>query len=160
MDNFNSVLVSIQKAAVNILPVVVKKISSSGNGGYLCVIDSTEGKLFPSNPPLFIARVGDILLESEAKKYYDDCQERAIRLAHYYQHVSSFQSRDEEEDRSGGAIKAGNLIISFAGFDEEMADELFVLRIAVASGLINHYRSEDIAKISGNKYFCLDPQTA
>lgn len=101
---------------VNMIVAVVHKIRE-GLGkpyGFVCVADSNGSTIL-----LFL--VGEIeedgKMRAELSRAY--CQERAQRLGRNPDHISSWESRDEELHKLGGAIRSGKLIYSFSVFSEE-----------------------------------------
>lgn len=110
-------------------------------GGYLCVADGESGL------PLFIAPVGHIETAERAKKYLEFCQEKAIRLALYPNHISSWQSRDVASKKYGGAVRARDLIISFSGL-KEIDDESVSCFIAELLGKMDASELRAICEIS------------
>ena len=102
-----------------ILPWISSKTDS--RGGYLCVADLTSGF------PLLIQLIGSARLD-KMSKYFELCQEKALRLAQNPKHMTSWESRDETQNMYGGAIRQAEKIISFSGLTEE-ADEALSLRV-------------------------------
>lgn len=92
-------------------------------GVYLCLADS-------SGFPLVISAIGEVP-EDKRQRYFDLCQEKALRLANNANHLSSYQTRNPEKDLWGGAIRCQEegLIISCSGLPE-LADESLVMAIA------------------------------
>lgn len=91
-------------------------------GGYLTIFDKEDKEI------LTIEKIGEIPEEKE-ERYKNLSREKGERLFLHQGHLCSFQSRNPEEDRYGGAIRTENLIISFSGFPED-ADTLFVIEVA------------------------------
>lgn len=117
-------------------------------GGYLCIANAETG--FPGA----VVLIGSIPTE-KAEKYLSFSMEKARRLASNPQHVSSWESRDPEQNRWGGAIRIDELIFSFSGLPE-LGDEALML----ALGLSNYLSDpniprliEDIAHRSKNPYW-------
>jgi len=98
-------------------------------GGYFCLADTVNGR------PWFICSFG-IMLEEKWPRYLHFAQEKALRLAVNPSHESSWQSRNEEEEQWGGAIRAGQYILSFSGLPEKW-DEALCLAVAFTHQLIN-----------------------
>ncbi len=82
-----------------------------------------------------------------AKEKADRLRGMAIRDGH----VSSWQSRDFDNKQYGGAIMAGNWVLSFSGLPEHM-DEYFMIKLAVRLELIAPARVNEIIKISENPF--------
>jgi hypothetical protein len=93
-------------------------------GGYFCLADGRTGF------PYAIVLIGSVPEEKSAK-YLALCQEKALRLVSNPQHVSSWESRDPENGKWGGAVRVDNLIYSFSGFPE-LGDEATMLATAAA----------------------------
>lgn len=115
------------------------------DGGYFCLLSKTSGK------PLFIALIGKVH-EEKADKYLKLAQEKAIRLHDLHgrkKHLSSWQSREPENKRYGGAIIGDHYIWSFSGLPEE-GDEAAMLVAAQNAGDINLKTRNVIARLSRN----------
>jgi len=93
-------------------------------GGYFCLADGVTGF------PLLIFPIG-IMPEEKVVKYLAFCQEKAKRLAKHSDHMSSWESRNPDENQWGGAIKIEDLIYSFSGLPE-LGDEAAMLGCATA----------------------------
>jgi hypothetical protein len=115
------------------------------SGGYLCVF-SKDAKV--DDPPLALFTLG-LTETKKAGERFELCQEKARRLISNPRHLSSWQSRDPEEGRKGGAIRANDYIFSFDGLTEE-GDEALVLAIANALKLMSGDDMNEIARISSN----------
>jgi len=115
-------------------------------GGYLC-ITKMKGDI-PEDAPFLIIQVGAPTRE-KVLKYLEFSQEKALRLSAHPDHISSWQSRDYESNRYGGAIRAEGYILSFSGLTE-LADEAVLVNTAFRLGLISGGRCFEIAKVSGN----------
>lgn len=119
---------------------------AGGMGGYLCIADGKNGL------PILVMLIGEVPL-GKAPKYLEFCQEKAGRLAGHPNHESSWESRNEEKNRWGGAIRFRDLILSFSGLPE-LGDEAAMLR--AAEDVDGHKFSdiaERIAKRSKNIYW-------
>lgn len=120
-------------------------------GGILCVADS--------NGILLLIPQGEILNEDKRAQYNDHCQEKAFRLLRNKGHISSWQSRDCDNKKYGGAVLAGSLAFSFSGLSEHV-DEAFSATVArrVSNGMTLK-RWQNIQRISANphmgKFGCL-----
>lgn len=92
-------------------------------GGYLAWTDS--------NGIPFIAGLmwGYMPIEKAAKRQ-EFALEKAMRLALHNLHRTSYRSRNPKASRWGGAIRAGEHILSFSGFPEKWDEAaMFVLAI-------------------------------
>jgi hypothetical protein len=130
-----------------ILPAICRlrdNLKPHKKGGYLTIRDKADGEV------LLTIRIGDFP-HQKAKKYFDLSLEKGERLyQHLAQgHVSSYQSRDEEKQRYGGAVVANGFIVSFSGLTEKM-DELAALALSEFSRWITEDQANEIARISSN----------
>lgn len=116
-------------------------------GGWLCVSNST-GQV---QAVLMIGTVPD---SEKSRRYFNYCQEKAARLAEHRNHVSSWQSRDPDKDRWGGAIRCKEHILSYSGLSSDLWDEAIVLTIGYIYPyrIILHADLEHICKISSNNH--------
>ena len=92
-------------------------------GGYFCLADAGTG-----NPLFEPALIGTVPQEKK-EKYLAFCQEKAKRLANHPEHEASWESRNEEANEWGGALRIGTLIFSFSGLPE-WGDEALMLILA------------------------------
>ena len=99
----------------------------------------------------FTAIVG-VPPKEKLQKYYGFSIEKARRLLALPDNVSSYQSRDPENDRWGGAIRSEPIIISISGFPE-LWDEAISLTMAVRASSLRLETAREIAAISGNPHF-------
>lgn len=85
-------------------------------------------------------------------KYRRLANEKAYRLGTLPEHISSWQSRNADAGKFGGAIRCyeDRLIFSFSGFSEH-EDELLCTIAADKLGLIKNTRIQKIRKISENQ---------
>lgn len=124
------------------------KFTDMREGGVFCVKDARANVL------LLLAPVGRFS-EKKSARYFSFAQEKATRL--YFKvkrgsrHIASWQSRDEEKQRYGGAILAGDLILSFSGLPE-LADEAAVTYVAFVFNLICLTTALEIANRSNNHF--------
>ena len=81
-------------------------------GGMLCVAEQ--------DGIVLTCLIGEISEPAKILQYTFACQEGAKRLLEYLEHVSSWQSRDFDSKKYGGAIRSDNLVISFAGLSEHL----------------------------------------
>jgi len=99
-------------------------------------------------------RIGQIADEAAAQKCIRNVLEKASRLAHRPDDVSSWQTRKPQEHQYGGAIRTTGGILSFSGLTEEM-DETAMLLVAIASHTcqLPPVTALRIAGVSGNRLF-------
>lgn len=122
-------------------------------GGYLVIRNKRNGT------PLLIERIG-ICRPVDVKKYHYLGLEKGRRLLKSMKslgHISSHQSRDpkfKKWGKWGGAIIAGDYIISFSGL-KELFDEAAVLVLALKMNWLTLYKALEIAKISGSTNFII-----
>ncbi len=121
-------------------------------GGYFCIADGETGF------PLVITAIGTVA-EEKAEKYLALCQEKARRLARNQTHLSSWESRDPEENEWAGAVRGNRLIGSFSALPE-LWDEAAMLRWAFRTSELTEGQAMRIASISGNTNFYLLQQSA
>lgn len=127
-------------------------IDESRTGGYMTV-------LFPGDrflpPPLLVAQIGEPADPEKIEKYFSFSQEKAQRLitnANVAGQLSSWQSRDPQKNKWGGAIRAGDYILSFSGLPE-LADEALMLAVAVSLKMLIPEQADWIADISDNDFY-------
>jgi len=131
-----------------IIPAIInlpKNPKPHKRSGYLTIRRKSDGRI------LWVAEIGDCP-QIKAKKYFEFSVEKGERLFHHPKHISSWQSRDSEKGRWGGAIVANELIISFSGLPE-LLDEAAVLAFAIFLRWISPEQVEKIAKISSNSHY-------
>ncbi len=124
-------------------------------GGYLTIVDRDNGQLLLQVRIGAIQKLEDPDYGTKADKYCVLSAEKANRLVRYYRgqgHNSSWQSRDEKQKKYGGAIVAGNLIVSFSGLPER-GDEVVVLILAYTMNWANFNDITTIAKQNENPLF-------
>jgi hypothetical protein len=92
-------------------------------GGAFCLADARTG-LFHG-----VALLG-LVAPDKVAKYLEFCQEKAQRLARELRHSSSWESRDPGLRQWGGAIRCGQIILSFSGLPE-LGDEALMLKVAM-----------------------------
>lgn len=133
--------------------IVATSVKIPGNeaperqGGYLVVRNKISGV------PLLIERVGKCPV-SNVKRYHNLALEKGERLGNTRLtsgHISSYQSRDTQNDKWGGAILTEDLIISFSGL-KELFDEAVVLVLAIRMHWLEIREAEAITEISGNTF--------
>ena len=137
--NLNDISLLLIPSQSSINTIVQRACQLIGNsdkkGGYFCVTD-LKGSI------LLVMLIGEVA-EEKIPRYSKVCIEKAQWLASHADHVSSWQSRNEAEDKWGGAIKTKDFIFSFSGLPE-MWDEACM--VAVAAHFITR---DDIHKIDG-----------
>ena len=119
------------------------------DNGYCVITSALDGRV------LLTFQVGECKPE-KVKKYYSLANAKAVRLYSFasQNHVSSWQSRDKDANRWGGAIRAGDVIFSFSGLPE-LADEAVMLVAAVICNFISLEEAEKIAIVSDNVTFSI-----
>ncbi|MDQ5970564.1 MAG: hypothetical protein QG603_341 [Patescibacteria group bacterium] len=144
---------TLQKSAI--LLIVEKLVEESTNlrgnlkpgrrGGCLTVLVRGEPGF------ALCSRVG--IFVDDPEQYLTLSQEKAERLQGlWHKHLSSWQSRDPDNGRWGGAIIADQLIFSFSGLPE-LVDEAVVTAAAYWLGEITEYSQVlKIADISRNPF--------
>lgn len=133
--------------------IVAASVKVPGNetperqGGYLVIRDKHNGT------PLLIERIGKCPV-SNVKRYHGLALEKSERLSNTRLtggHISSYQSRDTQNDKWGGAIIAGDLIVSFSGL-KELFDEAVVLALALRMDWLGFQEVARVTEISGNRF--------
>lgn len=116
-------------------------------GGYLTVADPISGGLQLVMP---IGEIAPVKLH----KYCTFSQEKDIRLRRELNngHMSSWESRDPENDKWGGAIYAYKYIYSFSGLPE-LADEAVMLITAILEKDLPKEMADNIAERSKNPIY-------
>lgn len=103
---------------LNFLNALGKKYKGR-SGGVISVRDGKTGNCLAcaviGNPP-----------PEKIDKYFDFSFEKGKRLFGYKDHLASYESRNEKEEKYGGAVMGDDVIVSFSGFPEK-ADSLFSL---------------------------------
>ncbi len=115
-------------------------------GGYFAMNDSEPQEVGESaeyyDSGAF--RVGTVP-EDKRTKYRFLTQEKALRLQFNEDHRSSWQSRNEDESKWGGAVRISNGdIYSFSGLPEH-GDEALTMGLAYLQGYLN---DDDIVQLS------------
>ncbi|MBI4133442.1 hypothetical protein HY478_02405 [Candidatus Uhrbacteria bacterium] len=120
--------------------------SQERRGGYFCWTADQPGA-----PVLVHALVGVVSSAEKSERYLRLSCEKAVRLARLPRHHSSWESRDEQHERYGGAIRAKGAILSFSGFPET-ADEAAMLLAALKLGGLSWIDACTIANTSNNGF--------
>lgn len=115
-------------------------------GGYLVVREKESGKI------ILLERIGRCP-PANVVKYLEFAQEKGARLNKLIVagDISSWGSRDPEEGKWGGAIVAGDLIVSFSGL-KEIIDEAVVLVLSLRLDWITHNQVLAVTEISNNRF--------
>ncbi|MCR4277813.1 MAG: hypothetical protein NUV85_02240 [Candidatus Berkelbacteria bacterium] len=115
-------------------------------GGMFCLMDEATG-LMVIEP----TKIGEIA-NGKKGQYTAFCREKATRLRENRAngHFQSWESRDPESDKWGGAISDGNHIWSFSGLTEEQ-DEALMLMSAHSCGRIMNGAPHSYAEGSNNR---------
>lgn len=117
-------------------------------GGYFCIYHSVDG---PDHPPLVSCLIGNVGTTDDRLRYSKSATEEALRLMNHPEHLSSWQSRDKNSERYGGAVLTSTgLIFSFSGLTEH-ADEATMAIAARSIGILPKTDMRNIAKFSKNK---------
>lgn len=87
----------------------------------------------PSRAPLLVLTVRNPLPE-KGKQSFDFSLEKGRRLIEHPDHLSSWQSRDPDNSKWGGAIRVGEFILSFSGLPE-LVDEALMLNLVYPNKL-------------------------
>lgn len=119
-------LVSTVKRVNELLDVVLQlPVCEERKGGYFCIANG-DGR------PIVVVAVGSISNE-KAGKCFNLAQEKARRLAGHPAHRTSWESRDPDAMKFGGAVKdlrTYPFIYSFSGLPEQV-DEALMLATAI-----------------------------
>ena len=145
MRNGNNVDLSICCGTIiRMASELIQKLNIEGkDSGYLTILDASDGRL------ILQVQIG-ICPADKADKYCDFSLEKAKRVFETGDQ-SSWQSRDPENGKWGGGIRANDHILSFSGMPE-LADEALSLTIAERMGWMTKQDAAAIASISGNNF--------
>ncbi|MFA5052278.1 MAG: hypothetical protein WC544_04465 [Patescibacteria group bacterium] len=125
-----------------------KNDDQTRKGGYCSVIDRINEEVITT------FEVGNPA-HGKAERYRQLSVEKALRLLEtneQFGHVTSWQSRDEQADKWGGAIIIGDFILSFSGFSPDLADEAVMIRAAHRLGWLNADEAESFANMNDNEW--------
>ena len=133
---------------------VLESLTSLGGGGpenasgYFVLRERLGGGT------VLVAEIGEYLLQNQ-KAFRDSAsaREQGRRLLKRTDHISSWQSREEERQLYGGAIIAGPWVPSFAGLSSEHANETVSLATSLHFEWIKPEDAAKVAKISQNTLF-------
>lgn len=126
---------------------IPEKVSKPDPGGYLSVWYHKYGMIDIPPKLIGLSPIGNVSLDSRSSEF---TQEKARRLASNRFHVSSWESREPQNQKYGGAIRVGDLILSFSGIPEE-GDEMLCLTIASFYGWIGGKEIDEILEKSSNR---------
>lgn len=96
--------------------------STERSGGHLVIMNANDG-----HTALSVA-LGELTVD-QTERYRTNAHEKAGRLRAQmltYGHIFSRQSRNPDANQYGGAVLAGDWILSFSGFPEEVDEALMV----------------------------------
>lgn len=147
MASFANTVSDLIKFTEEGIRVLVGKYQIESECGYLAVYNCLSNIGF-----LLICQIGVNPIDKREKRLAL-CQEKARRLALNHKHNSSFQSRNPEEARFAGAIRAGTLILSFSGLPE-LDDEALMAYVAYRARLLTKNEALEIGVISKNNHLC------
>lgn len=121
-------------------------------GGFLCIMDRKKGKIIKT---VLIGAVP----AGKAARYESLAKEKAKRLFSHLNegHLTSYESRDPEADKWGGAILTENLILSFSGFPED-GDSFICLSTAHTLRDIKKEDEKRIIVITKTEYLAKLPE--
>lgn len=116
-------------------------------GGYFVLREKETGAI------IFIVPLGTIDQEKN-RAYFLFAQEKGERLYANQKlgNISSWQSRNEADEKYGGAIVAGDFILSFSGLPE-LGDEAIMLELAYKLGWTDLHMVKVISQVSNNILF-------
>ncbi len=116
-------------------------------GGYLCIL--SNDREHDNDTPLAHHPFG-IIKKEKHDRYVKLSEEKARRVQNSNITIlSSWETRNEAEDKKGGAIRVGEYILSFSGLPE-LGDEAFMLAVAAQCNLAPLTTLETIAHKSGS----------
>lgn len=98
--------------------------------------------------------LGDFPELGKEERYNQLAHEKIMRLSVNKDDVSSFETRNPEDDRWGGAIRSlpTNILLSCSGLPE-LLDEAYMLAVAVKLGWCSPIRAKRIMQRSQNNYY-------
>ena len=130
---------------------VLPKEEQERTGGYFTIYrgitsDNTSYEMF--------GRLVGIVPKEKEDRYRAFSAEKALRLSLHDDHVSSFQSCDETNNKWPGAVRRDKEcdIFSFSGLPWK-ADEALMLAFCVNTGEMTCYEAYEIAKSSENDVY-------
>lgn len=117
--------------------------------GYFTLRDLNSGRV------IFTIMLGNVPKEKQ-ERYLNLSLEKGDRLYKNYRSdfkiFSSWQTRQPDKDKWGGAIRANRYILSFSGLSE-LLDEALVLEVVLIMNWENPYRLYEISQVSNNIYY-------
>ncbi len=134
---------------VNEYPELTTSKNILKTGGYISVFDLGDKRLE------YVGVVGEPAPHEKWSAYAYNSGEKGTRLLATHEelgHLTSFESRDPENGKWGGAIVAGYYIFSFSGLPEQ-ADEAVMLVVAVELNVLSLVDASAIAIKNNNEIF-------
>lgn len=128
---------------------LVQKDEPERKGGYFSAFESDESVL---NGYCVSGVCVGTSPAAKNLRYQTLSAEKAFRLAARPDDLSSWQSRDPNDDKWGGAVRGDTSIFSFSGLPE-LADEAISLYVAIEFEELTPEKAMEIAKISSNEYY-------
>lgn len=115
-------------------------------GGYFVVRNMITGEIVFE---LMIGRISNVQM---ARKYVRIAQEETQRI-YQTKHISSWLTRNREEEKYGGGIHSViyKIAMAFTGSCDEQSNEAISVCVANQLGLITANEIESITRISDNK---------
>jgi len=120
-------------------------------GCMYCVLDRRTGEIVVG--PTMLGEISD---PEKKDRYTELCQEKATRLLENPDHALSWQSRDEANDKWGGAMDDGRYNWSVSGLTEEQ-DEALSIMGAHRCGQIYNGAPPGYAEVSNNQIILGNP---
>ena len=116
--------------------------------GYFTLRSRKDGRL------LIAGQIGECPADKYAKyKFFSwEKSERLLANIANKNHLSSWQSKMEEEELYAGAIATNDFILSFSGLPQ-LLDEATMLVTALAFSWANYHEVLTIAELSDNPFF-------
>ena len=122
-------------------------LSALCSGGFFVVGHNDPQRCKPLTAvPIGVVRLPDI---DRARGLAQEKLARLSAMAFHENHKSAWQSRNPDRHWFGGAVVAGQYILSFAG-GTEIFNETFVLGAGLVSGLLMKAEVSGIARLTGN----------
>lgn len=145
---------AVRDAVIMVISAANPEALGDRRGGYFCL------KILGADGFLIRPMLAGEVTNGKDEKYVAFCQEKALRLEAEHAahgHVSSWQSRDPEHDKWGGAVlgpddQKRQYAFSFSGLPE-LCDEAVMLLTAVQVGHLTKAEAIEIARISNNTFF-------
>lgn len=138
-----------------VLPHVLAEVAKVSDmrgreGGVFVLMQADTQELIV--PPMVVGAITN----GKQEKYAQFAREKASRLLEHTDHCLSWESRDPDNEKWGGALHDGLFIWSFSGLSEEQ-DEAFVLMAAHLSGRVRNGTPKTVSEISGNQIILGNP---